>query len=322
MLTARAFQRHRALPHPVWMPAAASALDLHERMTGTTIVAEGLERLPRDPVLLTSNSSHKYDIFPFRCLLRRAGFPTVSVCKAKYFQQPAMLWALGKVGVVPIISRGYLLVADFVAVHGRRPDEREYRAMREHLDAGAALPAGAAFDALRRRPREIVGFAFDPRAESWSAGVLRAYEQCMQETVRLARLAVSQGYHVHIYPEGTVSSRLGAGRRGAVQLARALGLSIVPVGISGCREAFSGPSSARYRGGRIVVRFGERWTQADAAIPRSYKPFDPVHERDCAPVLDEATTALMQRIDALLDPAYRHSPSHVHDGSTGVGRFL
>lgn len=322
MLTSRAFQRHRALPHPVWMNAAGSMLDLQERFTGTTIAVEGLERLPRDPVLITTNASHKYDFLPLRCFLRRIGVPTVSVAKGKYFQQRTMAWALGQVGVVPIISRGYVIAADFVAVHGRRPDEREYRVMREHLDVGAPLPAWPVFDVLRGRPRSIIGFAFSPDVESWRTAVLRTYERCMMETIRLSKLAVAHGYHVHLYPEGTVSSRLGTGRRGAIQLARALGLAVLPVGISGCREVFRGPTSARYRGGRIVIRFGEPWAHADAALPSSYRPFDPGHERDCAPLLDEATTGLMQRIDALLEPAYRQSPSHVHDGTTGVGRFL
>lgn len=304
------------------MNAAGSMLDMHERFTGTTIAVEGLERLPRDPVLITTNASHKYDFLPLRCFLRRIGVPTVSVAKGKYFQQRTMAWALGQVGVVPIVSRGYVLVADFVAVHGRRPDEREYRAMRDHLDLRAALPARPVFDQLRANTRTILGFAFDQSVESWRTAVLRTYERCMSETVRLARLAVHRGYHVHLYPEGTVSSRLGVGRRGAIQLARALGLSIVPVGISGCREAFRGPSSARYRGGRIVIRFGAAWSGADAALPGAFRPFDPEHERDCAPLLDGATTDLMRRIDSLLEPAYRHSPDHIHDGTTGVGRFL
>ena len=322
MLTAAAFRRQRAIAHPLWLWVGGTALDLQERLTRTRVDVEGFDRLSRTPVLLASNSSHMYDVFPLRCLLRRSGIPTVSVAKGKYFQQPMMQWALGRVGVVPIVSRGYLLVADFVALHGRRPDEAEYRLLRSLIDSGAPLPSSGQFDALRNTVRDIVGFEFTPATESYREALLRTYECCMLETVRLAKLAVERGHHVHLYPEGTVSSRLGVGRRGAVQLARALGLAIQPVGISGCREAFAEPRSPRLRGGRITIRFGEPWHHATAALPSSFKPFRPQHERDCAPLLDEATSALMQRIDRLLEPAYRHSQQHVHDGSIGVGRFL
>jgi 1-acyl-sn-glycerol-3-phosphate acyltransferase len=322
MLDATAFRRHRGIAHPGWLWAGGTAFDVHERLTRTAVEVTGFERLPREPVLLATNASHMYDFFPLRCLLRRSGIPAVSIAKGKYFQRRALRWALGRVGVVPIVSRGYLLVADFVALHGRRPDEAEYRAMRTHLDCGAALPCSPEFDALRERPRTITGFAFTPSTETYRAAMVRTYERCMQETVRLAGIAVARGHHVHLYPEGTVSSRLGTGRRGAIQLARALALAIQPVGISGCREAFAQPRSPRLRGGTITIRFGEPWRNATAALPSTFKPFHGQHERDCAPLLDDATSALMQRLDDLLDPTYRHSPSHVHDGSTGVGRFL
>ena len=322
MLTAATFRRHRAIPHPAWLWLGGTALDLQQRLTRTRVEVEGFDRLPRTPVLLASNASHRFDVLPLRCLLRRSGIPAVSIAKAKYFQGGAMSWAFGRVGVVPILSRGYLLVADFIAVHGRRPEEAEYRVLRSHIDMYTALPSHPVFDALRERPRAISGFPFAPRAESYRTAMLRTYARCMAETTRIARAAVAAGHHVHLYPEGTVSSRLGTGRRGAVQLAKALGLAIQPVGISGCHEAFHSPRSARLRGGRISIRFGEPWHHATAALPSSFKPFDPQHERDCAPVLDEATHALMRRIDALLDPAYRHSRTHVHDGSAGVGRFV
>jgi 1-acyl-sn-glycerol-3-phosphate acyltransferase len=322
MLDAAVFRRHRGVAHPAWLWVGGTAFDVHERLTRTAVDVIGFERLPREPVLLATNASHMYDFFPLRCLLRRAGIPAVSLAKGKYFQQRAMRWALERVGVVPIVSRGYLLVADFVAVHGRKPEEHEYREMRTHLDCGAALPSAPVFDALRERPRTIVGFAYTPSTETYRAAMLRIYEECMRETVRLAGLAVARGHHVHLYPEGTVSSRLGTGRRGAIQLARALGLAIQPVGISGCREAFAQPRSPKLRGGRITIRFGEPWRHATAALPASFKPFNAAHERDCSPLLDDATASLMERIDDLLEPGYRHSSSHVHDGSTGVGRFL
>lgn len=235
MLDADYFRNHRGVAHPGWIWVGGAALDLHERLTRTTVQIERFDLLPREPVLLVTNASHMYDIFPFRCAMRRAGVPVVSIAKGKYFQSRSMAWAMGQVGALPIVSRGH---------------------------------------------------------------------------------------HVHLYPEGTVSSRLGTGRRGALQLAHALGLAVQPVGISGCREAFAGPRRVRMRGGRIQIRFGAPWRHATASLPSSYRPFDVMHERDCGPLLDEATGTLMNRIDDLLEPSYRRSATHIHDGTTGVGRFL
>jgi 1-acyl-sn-glycerol-3-phosphate acyltransferase len=73
--------------------------------------------------------------------------------------------------------------------------------------------------------------------------------------VRLAREAVAGGFHVHIYPEGTVSKQLGTGRNGAAQIARALGLPLIPIGMSGCPRAFLGHTPLPRRG-RVTLRVG------------------------------------------------------------------
>src|SRR5947209_20549346 len=99
----------------------------------------------------------------------------------------------------------------------------------------------------------------------------------MQASLRLAGEAVAAGCHLQIYPEGTVSSRLAQGRSGAVQFAKALGLPVVPVGMSGCREAFHG-QGLRLRGGEIAIRIGEPFQLPAGALPAEFRPFDPDHE--------------------------------------------
>ncbi len=59
-------------------------------------------------------------------------------------------------------------------------------------------------------------------------------------------------------PHRPVASRLGQGRVGAVMFAHALGVPVVPAGMSGCREVFRGPSMA-LRGGAVDARFGEAY---------------------------------------------------------------
>ena len=322
MLDAALFHRYRSVPDPLWLAVGGRLFDVQQRWSGTEVVVDGLDRLPAEPVILATNASHRYDWLALRCDLRRRGIPVVSIAKGKYFQQATMSLALGKVGVVPIVSRGYVIVVDFLAVHARRPDEAEYRAIRAHVDEDTPLPSGAVFDGLATRDRLLLGLPFRPAEERYRSAIHRVYEHCMQETTRLARLAVQQRHHVHIYPEGTVSSRLADGRRGTVQFARALGIPILPVGMSGCREAFRSSGSIRMRGGRIVLRFGEVWRDADAELPRDFRPFDPAHEQQFGPALDRATASLMERLDTLVAPEYRRVPGGGTDGTSGVARFL
>ena len=147
------------------------------------------------------------------------------------------------------------------------------------------------------------------------------YAASMGESLRLTREAVAAGANVQIYPEGTAASRLGPGRIGTVQFARALGLPIVPVGMSGCREAFAG-SGLSLRGGTVTVRFGAAFWPELGALPSDFEPFSPGHEARHRPVLQAATDDLMARIDGLLDPAYRRLDGFAGDGTQGTRRFL
>lgn len=320
MLTLPYLARYKVLPDRLWEGAVAGLFCRYEDVTRTQLALHGFEA-PARPVLYATNSTQRYDFMTFRSAMRRGGQRVVTVTKAKNYHSPVMRPVLEHTGVVPLASRGYVILVDARAVFGRDASDEEYRAMRDHLDRGADLPAGPQFDALRTRERALLGARFDPRAESLRAMWMRVYAALLGEALRFSREAIDAGYSVQIYPEGTVSSRLGKGRIGAMVFAQALGVEVVPVGMSGCREVFSGPT-LRLRGGLVDLRFGAAYKPDFTGLQEGFVPFDPEHEARARPVLQRATDDLMDRIDALLSPECQRQEGFVPDGTRGTRRFL
>lgn len=319
MLDLAYLSRYSALPDARWESAVAAAYLGMERATGTRVTARDFVE-PAGPVLYATNSTQKYDFLTFRGVTRRAGQRVVTVTKARSYHSRVMEPVLAHTGVIPLASRGYVLLMDAARVFGRRPSDEEYRACRDHLDRGTALPPAPHFDALQSTPRSVLGVPFDP-----SRGTLRdcwrgCYRALLGEALRFARESVAAGCSVHMYPEGTVSSRLGPGRIGAVMFAHALGVPIVPAGMSGCRAVFRGQSMA-LRGGDVEVRFGESYLPALDDLPAGFRAFDPDHEDAARPALQRATDDLMDRLDALLSPDCRRADLP-HDGTVGTRRFV
>lgn len=308
MLDRDFFRTYRPLPSPFWEWVGAHSWRTLEKIAGTKVVFENFEP-PSTPVVFATNSTQKYDFMPIRVELERRKIPTVTITKGKNYHSAVGGFLLSRLGVLPIVSRGYVLMVDFTSVLKRRPSESEYRALRSHLDEGLALPAE--LNALRDTRRTLLGHDYEP--PDYRALLQRVYAGAMSETVRLAREAVAAGSHVHIYPEGTVSTRLGTGRIGAVQLAHALRLPIVPVGMSGCREAMF------FRGGPITIRFGK---PIHVSLPNDLKPFDPEDEKRHRNILLAATEQVMAGIDALLEPAQQRREGFTGDGTQGTKRFL
>jgi 1-acyl-sn-glycerol-3-phosphate acyltransferase len=305
MLTPGFYADYRVLPTPWCYQLARALFTANAQLTRTRFRVEG--ELPTGPVLFATNSTQKNDFLAFRWVMMKARLPCVTVTKAKNYHDPVMRFLLRRLGVVPLASKGYLLLLDFTGTIGRRPDDAEYRALRDHLDRGDPLPAGPPYQVLLSRRRALLDHVIDPSAESYRGFLRRVYARSLAETLRLTREAVRAGHHVQMYPEGTVASRLGRGRSGAVQLAWALGLPIVPVGMSGCPEAFAGDSPL-LRGGAITVRFGRPLALPRDLLPADFRPFEPADEAARRAALDGFTEgSLMPAIDALLDPRYRRA---------------
>jgi 1-acyl-sn-glycerol-3-phosphate acyltransferase len=319
MLVPSFYSDYQPIPSPLWERAARGVFGVARAAAGARLVVEG--EIPRSPAVLATNSTQKYDFLALRAELLRRGIPAVTLTKGKNYHQPAMRFLLSRLGVIPIVSRGYLLTVDFGAVWSRRPSEAEYRALRRHLDSGEPLPPGEPFERLQGMERSMVGHPFRPDRESYREVMLRAYAASLGETVRLARQAADAGHHVQMYPEGTVSKRLGTGRIGLVQLAQALRLPIVPVGMSGCPETFCGATPALRRG-TITIRFGQPFPPEIAGLPAGFRPFHPEDEEAYRTPLLETTGRVMTAIEGLLDPDYRSLPGFESAGTRGTRRFL
>lgn len=324
MLTPSFYRTYQVRPDPWCLRGVRALFGASVGLARTRIRAEGLDHIPPYPALFATNSTQKNDFMAFRWIMMHAGAPCVTVTKAKNYHDPVMRFLLRRLGVVPLASKGYFLLVDFTGTIGRRPDDGEYRALRDHIDHGSSLPPGAPFDTLSRRARTVLDQDFDPSAETYRDFVRRLYASSLAETLRLCREAVAAGHHVQMYPEGTVAPRLGRGRPGAVQLAWALGLPIIPVGMSGCPEAFVGDSPLlRLRGGDIAIRFGAPIALPPDLLPADFRPFDPAHEAAQREALGGFTDrTLMPAIDALLDPACRRATDGQAARGKGTRAFL
>jgi 1-acyl-sn-glycerol-3-phosphate acyltransferase len=215
IVTPSFYARYRVLPQRPWWDVLAFALRAEMKLAGFRVDVDGANTLPRGPAMLCTNSTHAYDFLALMKGCEQIGRRVVTVTKAKNYHHGAMSFVLKRAGVVPLASRGYFVMTDFVAVHRRRPTDVEYRALRDHLDRNVPLPDEFVFAPILEMPRLIAGHAFVPSTTSWRTAIERVFAHGFVETLRLARAAVNAGFDVQIYPEGTVSSRLGIARTGA-----------------------------------------------------------------------------------------------------------
>jgi 1-acyl-sn-glycerol-3-phosphate acyltransferase len=321
MLDLDFFRNYDARP-PGWLPKVGCPLGVALfGIFAIKIEVSGLDQPPATPVIFAANSSHKYDLVPLRWAMMSHQTSIVTVSKGKNYHNKAFGPLVNLLGSLPIISRGYIITLDFIKLHQRRPSEIEYRALREHIDEGVSLPDEPVYRALCHSSRMILGYRFNPDQESYRAALQQLYYQLMCEMIRLARATTAAGHSIHIYPEGTVSSRLARGKIGAIQLALALDLPIIPLGMSGGREIFVG-KSLMFRPGKMLVRCGQRWPVPRLGLPESFRPFHPDDERQYRDILQTATDQLMEKINELLEPGYQWSADRRGDGVQGTRRFI
>ncbi|MBL8603756.1 MAG: 1-acyl-sn-glycerol-3-phosphate acyltransferase [Myxococcales bacterium] len=307
-------------PDPRWEGAVAGLFTRYEDRAGVRHRCEGFAA-PQGPVLYASNATAKYDFMTFRSAMRRLGQRVVTVTKAKNYHVAWMRPVLERTGVIPLASRGYVLLVDALATLGRRLDEGEYRRVRDALSGGPSFASEPALRPLLTRPREILGYPFDPRETPYAEAIGRVYAATLGDALRLTREAVAEGYSVHIYPEGTVASRLGVGRSGVMQLAWALGLDVVAAAMSGCPRVFRG-ATPTLRRGTVTLRFGAPYKPALGALGEDFVPFSLAHEARHRGTLDAETEGLMLRLNALLDPDYQRLAGFESDAARGTRRFL
>lgn len=274
--------------------------------------------LPSDrPVMLAMNHTDSYNYWPFQYqLYRNRNQFCCAWVKGKYYESALMGWFMDKCDNIPLPSRGYVLTTEFRKAVGRAPDEAEYRALRDLVDADGVVEPPPEVRRFLARKGGTEAFVSDFEA-LWSA--------MAHEVERLSREAVGHGHHLLVFPQGTRSKRLPRGHGGMMQVVQRLGLDVVPIGCNGSDKVY--PSRKPFaRGGHIVYRFGaplrlEGPELGPHRVTAEFTPFTPgAHEHRAA--FQAATDVIMDRINLLLDPEYQYAPDGESDGVSGVNRFV
>lgn len=312
-------------PNPlVAWGSAAIFMGLLKGSPGSRVTFEGLENLPQRPVIIAMNHTQFYDFLPLRAPLLFRGRRFSSWVKARAFREERVKRFLLSTGNIPLCSRGYILASDFYSLFTRRPTEDEYRAMRRHLDHGELLPEGDVFSRLEHTPRAILGRPFSPPEESWRGAMRETYYELMTAAIDHARRCVERGDHIHIYPQGTIAARLISGKIGIIQTAIALDLPILPVGVSGCREAFYKGTPMVRPNSHMIVRFGATpYSVPREEFPPNFRPFHPDDEPLYRDRLQRHVDIIMEQLNLLLEPDYQWGPDRQsEDAKQGVDRFF
>jgi 1-acyl-sn-glycerol-3-phosphate acyltransferase len=305
----------------VWQITLRLAQLIQNLWGGVRVEMENFPKL-NGPVLFTMNHSHYFDFLQSRAALdHQKGVRTASFVKYRAFQNRVEGAYMRCMGNIPITSRGYLISADFAQVHGRKPNETEYRVLRDHVDGAGPLPDDPVFEALWVGDRDVLGLSFEPEKMHYREIIGACYSQAMATTLSQSRKVIAAGQSLHIYPEGLYSSRLSQGRIGAVQIAAGLGLPIVPVGFSGMNDLFHDRCIRPHKSGTLKMRFGAPFRIKRPEL-EDFTPFDCRDEEQLGPVLEEETHKLMCKINELLDPNCQWGEDLVGDGLKGIARFF
>lgn len=296
-----------------------------KKLTRTHVALEGVENLPETSAVFACNSTHKMDWFFFQELFMNLGLRAPIISKGKNWHEPMARFGCRFLDALPMVSKGYILSVDLKSLLGERPSEEVYRAVRGYVDRGEELSEDdEVYAKILSTPRDVLGTRFEPSQVSYREFVQELYFRFQNEhLLRMTRDLVRENQSIHIYPQGTVSSRLSQGRIGAVELAIAMDLPLVPMGLSGAPGVFRDKELPILKGGEVVMRIGEPLYVSDVVdVPSDFRPFHPEDERRYRDLLQEVTDVLMERINALLEPEYQWASDRESDGKQGVKRFI
>jgi 1-acyl-sn-glycerol-3-phosphate acyltransferase len=242
--------------------------------------------------------------------------------------RPSIFWLLGAV-VVPAV--GYFAKVE-VSGGENLPASGPYILAPNHLSEFDPLIVSVAVWRLGRAPRfmakeslfrvPVLGAAM--RASGMVPVARAASSAAARDTIRNAQVLVERGRGVIVYPEGSLTRDPGMwpmrGKSGAVRLALAGGIPVVPVAHWGTQEILP-----RY--GRLRLWPPRRRVRVSVGAPVDLSAYAPQAGREPGQAaLTSATDAVMARISDLLGelraeqpPAERWNPA-VH-GQTETGRL-
>lgn len=334
MLDLPRLKRIRLMKRPIGQVFFASTVlkPNYDRFPGIDIELQGMDKIPHEPVIFAMNHTDRFNYFPFMYKLWKLEDRYITVwVKGKYYENPAVGTFMELTSNLPTVSRGYIITKDFTLTMGRRPTESEYDALRALVNAEAApdldpsdIDASGVPVKLLTTKRNILGVEFDPADGSYAAGINRVFDAMMREFVRLNERSFELGLDLLVFPQGTRSIRLPAGRIGMMEVALRYKKTIVPIGCNGCDLVYTG-SVPIGRKGKIVYRIGEPITYdelSDFHIDEPYEPFTAEAEHAHRDKFQGAVDVVMNRINDLLDPEYQFSDDLQSTGVRGTSRFI
>lgn len=333
MLDIPRFRRIRLTKRPSVQILTGQGLTINYGfLPGVQVEFEDDERLPAERVIFAMNHTDRYNYFPFQHRLwKKHDRFTASWVKGKYYENALVGFFMEKTNQLPTVSRGYLISRDFASTVDRPPRTDEYTALRRWVDAvamgGVAQPGPDCVDlpdALLSKPRDVLGYAFDPEKEDYPSYINAIYHIMMRRFVELNREAVKVGLDLLIFPQGTRSVRLLPGHIGISQIALHLKIPIVPIGCNGSDRCHPGASPWAKKG-RIVYRFGHPIRYEDLApfhVGEEYEPFSADAEQRHHVRFQGLADMLTDRIEELLDEPYRRGAPADADASGGSERFI
>lgn len=288
------------------------------------IVFEGLDKVPNEPVIFAMNHTDRFNYWPFQVQLwQQADRYTATWVKGKYYEHDLLGKAMEWINSIPAVSRGYLVVRDFIAVTGRSPSNDEYRALRNFTEGKETQLGNVPSDVLSKA-RNVLGVPYNPNVESYDTYLNNLLQAMTRRFVELNQEAFSKGLDLIIFPEGTRSIRLSQGHIGISQIAMKYRKTIVPVGCNNCDQVYPG-SSPIARGGTVTYRFGDPITWEDAAAfhpEEDFEPFHPADEEKHREKFQGLADLVMDRINPLLDPRHQRDNHEEKHEATGSDRFV
>ncbi len=304
----------------------------YNRLPGIDIQLEGLDNIPREPVIYAMNHTDRFNYFPFMYKLWKLKERYISVwVKGKYYENPVVGTFMELTSNLPTVSRGYIISKDFALTIGRRPTEAEYDTLRALVNCAAApdqdpsaVDTSAIPSKLFETKRDILGVDFDPSLQPYPDGINAVFDAMMRQFVKLNERSFELGLDLLVFPQGTRSIRLPKGRIGMMEVAMRYKKTIVPVGCNGCDLVYTG-SLPIGKKGTIVYRIGEPITYdhlAEFHIDEPYEPFTPQAEYAHRSKFQGAVDVVMERINELLDPQYQFSDDLQSTGVRGTARFI
>lgn len=304
----------------------------YNHFPGIEIELEGVEKIPKEPVIYAMNHTDRFNYFPFMYKIWKLEGRYITVwVKGKYYENPMVGTFMELTSNLPTVSRGYIITKDFTLTMKRRPTEAEYDALRNLVNKEAAPDEDSSTVDISSIPRElletkrnILGVDFDPAECSYATSINDVFNAMMREFVRLNELSFDLGLDLLVFPQGTRSIRLPRGRIGMMEIALRYKKTIVPIGCNGCDLIYTG-SVPIAKKGKVVYRIGDPIPYEELAefhIDEPYEPFTAAAEHAYRDKFQGSVDLVMERINELLDPQYQFSDDLKSTGVRGTARFM